>query len=180
MFLSQLCNFVYIWCEAPVSEYVLNSCNNFYLKTSLYHFRPQAIQDSHPDSSSQAPANNLPLTGASTSCQRGAKGRGTRTGTSCRSEAQKNAHHSKKMSCCFTCRLQEMQILIHFSLYQMMTQMTTPVVAPRWMWRLQIRRPQYRLMIWLTTWLMKTITTQHNVSGALLVFTLNVKAKNMS
>ena len=26
----------------------------------------------------------------------------------------------------------------------------------------------------------ETITTQHNVSGALLVFTLNVKAKNMS
>ena len=26
----------------------------------------------------------------------------------------------------------------------------------------------------------KTITIQHNVSGALLVFTLNVKAKNMS
>ena len=31
LFLSQLCNFIYIWCEAPVSEYVLNSCNNFYL-----------------------------------------------------------------------------------------------------------------------------------------------------
>ena len=59
LFLSQLCNFIYIWCEAPVSEYVLNSCNNFYLKTSLYHFRPQAIQDSHPDSSSQAPANAI-------------------------------------------------------------------------------------------------------------------------
>ena len=59
LFLSQLCNFVYIWCEAPVSEYVLNSCNNFYLKTSLYHFRPQAIQDSHLDSSSQAPANAI-------------------------------------------------------------------------------------------------------------------------
>ena len=76
---------------------------------------------------------NLPLTGASTSCQRGAKGGGTQTGTLCRSEAQKDAHHGKKMSCCFTCRLQEMQILIHFSLYQMMTQMTAPVVAPRWM-----------------------------------------------
>ena len=85
---------------------------------------------------------NLPLTGASTSCQRGAKGHETQTGTSCRSEAQKNAHHGKKMSCCSTCRLQEMQILIHFSLSQMMTQMTAPVVALGWMWRLQIRRPQ--------------------------------------
>ena len=58
-FLSCVILFIYIWCEAPVSEYVLNSCNNFYLKTSLYHFRPQAIQDSHPDSSSQAPVNAI-------------------------------------------------------------------------------------------------------------------------
>ena len=68
---------------------------------------------------------NLPLTGASTSHQRGAKGGNhssvTQTGMLCKSEAQKNAHHGKKMSCGFTCRLQEMQILIHFSMYQMMT-----------------------------------------------------------
>ena len=149
LFLSGLCSFIYIWCETPVSEYVLNSCIKFYLKTPLCHFRSRAIQYSHPDSSFHASANAIYIQPAidwgSTSCQRGAKGGnhsgGIQTGTSCRSEAQKNTHHGKKMSCCFTCRLQEMQILIHFSLYQMMTQMTAPVVAPRWTWRLQIRRP---------------------------------------
>ena len=146
VFLVRLLGLFTVHCEPPVSEYVLNSCNNFYLKTSLYHFRSQAIQDGHPDSSSQAPVNPIyvqpTIDWGQYISSRGAKGCGTWTGTSCRSEAQKNAHHGKKMFCCFTCRFQEMQILIHFSLYQMMTQMTAPVVAPKWMWRLQIRRPQ--------------------------------------
>ena len=87
-----------------------------------------AIQTAHPRLLPMPFTFNLPFTGASTSCQRGG---GTQTGTSCRSEAQKNTHHGKKMSCFFTCRLQEMQILIHFSLNQMMTQTTAPVALFR-------------------------------------------------